>query len=116
MEFTDSILDSMKKLLGISNDYNHFDQDIIIHINTAFMSLRQIGVGPKEGFAIHGSEETWGDFLLDMKTLESVRTYLYLKVRLIFDPPTSSAVVEIFNKNINEIEWRLNSEVDYPLD
>ena len=116
MEFTDSILDSMKKLLGISNDYNHFDQDIIIHINTAFMSLRQIGVGPKEGFAIHGSEETWGDFLSDMKTLESVRTYLYLKVRLIFDPPTNSAVVEIFNKNINEIEWRLNSEVDYPLD
>lgn len=116
MEFTDSILDSMKKLLGISNDYNHFDQDIIIHINTAFMSLRQIGVGPKGGFAIHGSEETWGDFLLDMKTLESVRTYLYLKVRLIFDPPTNSAVVEIFNKNINEIEWRLNSEVDYPLD
>ena len=116
MEFTDSILDSMKKLLGISNDYNHFDQDIIIHINTAFMSLRQIGVGPKEGFAIHGSKETWGDFLLDMKTLESVRTYLYLKVRLIFDPPTNSAVVEIFNKNINEIEWRLNSEVDYPLD
>ena len=116
MEFTDSILDSMKKLLGISNDYNHFDQDIIIHINTAFMSLIQIGVGPKEGFAIHGSEETWGDFLPDMKTLESVRTYLYLKVRLIFDPPTNSAVVEIFNKNINEIEWRLNSEVDYPLD
>lgn len=116
MEFTDSILDSMKKLLGISNDYNHFDQDIIIHINTAFMSLRQIGVGPKEGFAIHGSEETWGDFLHDMKTLESVRTYLYLKVRLIFDPPTNSAVVEIFNKNINEIEWRLNSEVDYPID
>lgn len=116
MVFTDSILDSMKKLLGISNDYNHFDQDIIIHINTAFMSLRQIGVGPKEGFAIHGSEETWGDFLPDMKTLESVRTYLYLKVRLIFDPPTNSAVVEIFNKNINEIEWRLNSEVDYPLD
>lgn len=116
MEFTDSILDSMKKLLGISNDYNHFDQDIIIHINTAFMSLRQIGVGPKEGFVIHGSEETWGDFLPDMKTLESVRTYLYLKVRLIFDPPTNSAVVEIFNKNINEIEWRLNSEVDYPLD
>ena len=116
MEFTDSILDSMKKLLGISNDYNHFDQDIIIHINTAFMSLRQIGVGPKEGFAIHGSEETWGDFLPDMNTHESVRTYLYLKVRLIFDPPTNSAVVEIFNKNINEIEWRLNSEVDYPLD
>lgn len=116
MEFTDSILDSMKKLLGISNDYNHFDQDIIIHINTAFMSLRQIGVGPKEGFVIHGSKETWGDFLPDMKTLESVRTYLYLKVRLIFDPPTNSAVVEIFNKNINEIEWRLNSEVDYPLD
>lgn len=116
MEFTDSILDSMKKLLGISNDYNHFDQDIIIHINTAFMSLRQIGVGPKEGFAIHGSGETWGDFLPDMKTLESVRTYLYLKVRLIFDPPTNSAVVEIFNKNINEIEWRLNSEVDYSLD
>ena len=116
MEFTDSILDSMKKLLGISNDYNHFDQGIIIHINTAFMSLRQIGVGPKEGFAIHGSEETWGDFLPDMKTLESVRTYLYLKVRLIFDPPTNSAVVEIFNKNINEIEWRLNTEVDYPLD
>ena len=116
MEFTDSILDSMKKLLGVSNDYNHFDQDIIIHINTAFMSLRQIGIGPKEGFAIHGSVETWGDFLPDMKTLESVRTYLYLKVRLIFDPPTNSAVIEIFNKNINEIEWRLNSEVDHPLD
>ena len=108
----ESILTSIKKMLGITEDYTHFDQDIIIHINTVLMILHQLGVGPKEGFAITDSYETWSDFLVDSKNIEAVKTYVYLKVRLLFDPPLSSAVTESINKSINELEWRLNVAVD----
>lgn len=108
----ESILTSIKKMLGITEEYTHFDQDIIIHINTVLMILRQLGVGPKEGFAITDSYETWGDFLTDNKDIEAVKTYVYLKVRLLFDPPLSSAVTESINRSINELEWRLNIAVD----
>ena len=116
MEYTDSILDTIKKLLGPDQSYNYFDQDIIIHINTAIMNLTDIGVGPKEGFSIKSRQEVWSDFIADIKQFEAVKTYIYLKVKLIFDPPLSSSVIDIYNKQINELEWRLNSRVDHKVD
>ena len=112
VKMNESILTSIKKMLGITEEYTHFDQDIIIHINTVLMILHQLGVGPEEGFAITDSYETWSDFLDDNKNIEAVKTYVYLKVRLLFDPPLSSAVTESINKSINELEWRLNVAVD----
>lgn len=105
-----SILTSTKKLLGVEAEYTHFDTDIIIHINSTFMTLTQIGVGPSVGFRITGASETWGDFLPedDLVKLEAVKTYIYLKVKLIFDPPTSSSVMEAMRRTADEIEWRLN--------
>lgn len=108
----DSILTSVKKLLGIAEDYTHFDQDIIIHINSVLMILTQIGVGPSSGFSIIDEESTWTDFVTDIKQIEAVRTYVYLKVRLIFDPPSSSAVMEAINRTVSELEWRLSVAVD----
>ena len=104
----DSILTSIKKLLGISEDYEHFDQDIIMHINSVFMILTQMGVGPADGFRIEDDSAIWSDFTSDLKVLESVKSYMYLKVRLLFDPPTSSSVLDSTNRLINELEWRLN--------
>lgn len=104
----DSILNSIKKLLGITEEYEHFDQDIIIHINSVFSILRQIGVGPEEGFVIKDNTSTWDEFAGDDIEIESVKTYVYLKVRLIFDPPSSSASIDAIKENIKEIEWRLN--------
>lgn len=109
----DSILTSIKKLLGISEDYEHFDADIIMHINSALMILTQLGVGPTEGFSIRDKTKTWGDFLgRDETLLEGVRSYVYMKVRLIFDPPTSSAAIESMTRLANEFEWRLNISGD----
>lgn len=102
----DSILTSVKKMLGIQEDYEHFDADIIMHINSVLMILTQLGVGPAEGFMIEDKNDFWEDFVSE--NLEAVKTYVYLKVRLIFDPPTSSAVMEAINRTINELEWRLN--------
>lgn len=102
----DSILTSIKKLLGISEEYEHFDVDIIMHINTALMVLTQMGVGPSEGFMIEDKHDFWEDFVTE--DMEAVRTYVYLKVKLIFDPPASSAVMESINRTISELEWRLN--------
>lgn len=104
----ESILTSIKKLLGIPEDYEHFDQDIIIHINSVFMILNQLGVGPTEEFTITDKTAVWSDFISDNKKIESVKTYVYMKVRLLFDPPLSSAVMDCINKVINELEWRLN--------
>lgn len=108
----ESILTSIKKLLGISEEYEHFDGDIIMHINTVFMILTQMGVGPSSGFSINGNTETWRDFLGDITDMEAVKTYIYLKVRLIFDPPASSSTVESINRTITELEWRLNWRVE----
>ena len=107
----ESILASIKKLLGIAEEYTHFDQDIIMHINTALFTLTQLGIGPSEGFSIDDAEDNWSDFV-DISRIESVKTYVYLKVRLVFDPPISSAVIESINRNISELEWRLNIAVD----
>lgn len=104
----DSILTSIKKLLGITEEYEHFDQDIIIHINTALMILTQLGVGPSDGFFIKDKYALWSDFIPDVKTLEAVKSYIYLKVRMLFDPPTSSSLMNAMEQNMKELEWRLN--------
>ena len=104
----DSILTSIKKLLGIAEDYEHFDQDLIIHINSVLSVLTQLGVGPSEGFSIEDENATWNDFIPEDKRLSSIRSYVYMKVKLLFDPPLSSSVIESMNRMISEFEWRLN--------
>ena len=106
----ESILISIKKMLGISESYTAFDLDVIIHINAVFMILNQLGVGPAEGFAIEDESAAWGEFIeeKDMAKFNSVKTLMYLKVKLLFDPPTSSATIESFNRLISELEFRLN--------
>lgn len=108
----ESILTSIKKLLGISEDYTQFDADIIMHINTVFLNLTQLGVGPETGFRITDKFDIWEDFIDDTVQLEAVKSYMYLKVKLLFDPPLSSAVIESTNRMISELEWRLNVAVD----
>ena len=112
MRMNDSILTSIKKLLGITEEYEHFDQDIIIHINSVFMILNQLGVGPTNGFSITDKTAVWSDFISEEANLESVKSYIYLKVRLLFDPPTTSAVMESMNRMISELEFRLNVSVE----
>lgn len=104
----ESILTSIKKLLGIGEDYDHFDPDIIMHINSVFMDLTQLGVGPTEGFSIEDDTSEWVDFIPDTKKLQAVKSYIYLRVKLLFDPPSSSAVMEAMNRDIQRYEWRLN--------
>lgn len=104
----ESILTSIKKLLGIAEEYEHFDPDIIMHINSVFMILNQLGIGPSEGFAIEDDTSVWTDFIPEVGKLEAIKSYMHLKVKLLFDPPQSSAVIESMNRMISEIEWRLN--------
>lgn len=108
----DSILTSIKKLLGIAEEYEHFDSDIIVFINSAFSVLTQLGVGPEEGFRIEDASKTWSEFLYDDSRLEFVKTFVHLKVKLGFDPPQSSAAIEAINRQISELEWRINVTVD----
>lgn len=107
----ESILISIKKLLGIMPEYTNFDGDIIVHINTAFAMLNQLGVGPKEGFMIVDENSEWGEYT-NQTNLNMVKTYIYLKVRLLFDPPTSTALIESINRTLSEIEWRIFLEGD----
>lgn len=102
----DCILTSIKKLLGITEEYTHFDPDIIMHINSVLMILNQIGVGPTEGFVIDETS-VWTDFISDTTKIEAIKSYVYLKVRLLFDPPLSATVTESINRNISELEWRI---------
>ena len=104
----DSVLTTIKKLLGIEKDYTHFDNDIIMHINSALMALNQRGVGPESPASITSEMDTWENTLGNLKNMEAVKTYIYLKVRMVFDPPTSSFVLDAMNKQANELEWRLN--------
>lgn len=108
---SDSILTSIKKLLGITEEYTHFDADVLMHINMAFMVLYQLGVSATP-FRIEDSSATWSDFMGDATDLEAVKTYIYLKVKIVFDPPQSSAAMEAFKEAIRELEWRLNVTVD----
>lgn len=105
----DSILTSIKKLLGIAEDYTQFDADIIMHINSVFMTLRQLGVGPSDGFYIENETAEWTDYVSDMSKIQAVKTYVYLKVRLLFDPGSiGSATLAAYERQIQELEWRLN--------
>ena len=106
----ESILTSIKKMLGIPEEYDHFDPDLIMHINSVLSILTQIGVGPSEGFRIEDDLATWGDFLNDDTDYEAVKSYVHLRVKLLFDTSTlSSAVIESMNRIISELEWRLNA-------
>lgn len=108
MEITESILTSIKKLLGIDESYEHFDPDLIMHINSVFSILTQMGVGPPNGFAITGNGEMWNDFITkEPNNFSLVKSYMHLKIKLLFDPPLSSAVIESINRQISEFEWRL---------
>ena len=108
----ESILNSIKKLLGIAEDYDYFDSDIIMHINSVFATLTQLGVGPEDGFSIDDESEKWEDFLPEERMLHSVKSYMFMKVKLMFDPPLSSAVIECTKEQIKELEWRLQVAVD----
>lgn len=108
----DKILTSVKKVLGIESGYTHFDSDIILFINSALMSLNQLGIGPPTGFSILGIEESWVDLVGTSKNIESVKAFVYLKVRLLFDPPTSSFVLDSMERQMRELEWRLNVQVE----
>ena len=107
----ESILTSIKKLLGITEEYTHFDADLIMHINSVFSILTQLGVGPSEGFSIEDANDTWSDFT-DAKNIECVKSYIHHKVKLLFDPPANSTVVAAMEKTISELEWRMNVAVD----
>ena len=108
----ESILVSIKKLLGIAEDYDYFDQDIVMHINAAFMVLTQLGIGPSEGFLITDDTDTWSDFIDDATNLGSIQSYVYMKVKLMFDPPQNSFTVDSMQKLVNELEWRVNIAAD----
>ncbi len=109
----ESILTSIKKLLLIPEDYDHFDADLIMHINSVLMGLTQMGVGPSEGFYIEDDSAVWADFIPDLNKLQAVKTYIYLKVRLIFDPASlGSATLSAYERQIQELEWRLNMAVE----
>ena len=108
----DSILTSVKKIIGISEEDESFDTDLIMHINSVLMILNQLGVGPEDGFSITDKSAVWTDLIGDNKFIEAIKTFVGLKVRLIFDPPTSSAVLDSINKTISELEWRINVMVE----
>jgi len=108
----ESILTSIKKMLGIAEEYTHFDADLIMHINSVLSILTQIGVGPSEGFLIEDEVATWTDFIPVDSRLEFVKSYTYMKVKLLFDPPLSSAVIESTNRMTSELEWRIQVAAD----
>lgn len=109
----ESVLTSIKKMLGITEEYEHFDADIIMHINSTFMTLNQLGIGPKNPASIIDKEDTWAGVLGDIQNIEAVKTYVYLKVRMIFDNSTlSGSVIEAMNRQITELEWRLNVQAE----
>lgn len=110
----ESILTSVKKLLQIGEEYEHYDPDIIIHINTFLTRLYQVGVG-KPGFFITDKTATWDEFLIDEAKFQQAKTYVYLRVRMLFDPPQSSTATEAIKENIRELEWLLFVDADPPL-
>lgn len=103
-----SILNNVKKVLGIAEDYTVFDTDILMHINSAFVTIRQLGVGPSTGFFISGAEDQWDDFFAGDSRLNIVKSLLFLKVKLLFDPPGTSYLITLVENQIKEMEWRLN--------
>lgn len=105
----DSILNSIKKLIGMDPEYTQFDTDLIVYINSMFAILKQVGVGPENGFSISDDSATWDEYLPDYdKNFEFVKTYIQQRVKLVFDPPLTSSVLDAMKETIKELEWRLN--------
>lgn len=112
----DSILNTVKKMIGLDKDYHAFDTDLIIHINSVFMILNQLGVGDDKVFTIEDETSTWSDFFDGSEENPALtKSYMYLKVRLLFDPPNTGVLHEAMERQIKEFEWRLNIQVDPPL-
>lgn len=109
---SESILTSTKKVLGIEEEYTAFDVDVLMHINSVFSTLTQIGLGPIGGFTIEDKTATWDAFVTDAR-LDSVKSYMYLRVRLLFDPPGTSFLIDSMNNQIKELEWRLSAHREY---
>lgn len=110
----ESILTSMKKVTsGLVEEDTSFDDDFVMHINSIFAELAQLGVGPEDGFQIEDKTTTWHDFIGDDKTLNMVQSYMAGKLRLIFDPPTIGAVAQAIEKNVEEFSWRLREQASY---
>lgn len=108
--FDDSILTSVKKVLGIPSYYDHFDRDILLHLNTVMSILNQLGVGPEEGFIVEDDSTTWSDLFdgdIDTNKMMYVKSYVCLRVRLLFDPPTSSGAIDAMERQMRELEWRI---------
>lgn len=108
----ESILTSIKKMLGIQADYDHFDADIIFHINSVLMTLTQLGIGPAKGYTITTDEQLWEDYLGKSNKFEAVKSYIYLRVKMLFDPPANSTIVEAMKQQIAEFEWRLTNRAE----
>lgn len=110
---TESILTSVKKMMGIAEEYDHFDADLIMHINSVFFILHQLGLGLSL-FKIESADEEWDDFIVLNPgiNIEAVKTYMYERVRLIFDPPTNSSLLNAYKEDIKEFEWRLQIETE----
>lgn len=106
---SESILESTKKVLGLEPDYTAFDVDVTMHINSVFSILHQMGIGPSDGFAIEDDTPVWTDFLSDVMPLNNVKSYVYLRVRMLFDPPATSFLLEAMNKQIDEFTWRIST-------
>lgn len=104
----ESILDSVKHALNLQPDYTPFDQDVILHINSVFSTINQLGVGPDAGFMIEDKTAVWSDFLQGDPRYNNIKTYVYLRVRLLFDPPTIGYLVTAMQDQIKELEWRIN--------
>lgn len=104
----ESILKSTKKILGLADDYTVFDLDVMTHINSVFTTLTQLGVGPPEGYMIESDKDLWEDFISDDPTYNAIKSYMYLRVRMLFDPPATSYTIDAMDRQIKELEWRLN--------
>lgn len=113
-DVSDSILNSTKKILGLDAEYDVFDLDIMTHINSVFGTLQQLGVGPAEGMFITGPTEVWDTFLKSDSGLNQVKSYMYLRVRLLFDPPSTSFAITSMKEQATEMEWRLNVYAEGP--
>ena len=108
----ESILDSIKLILGVDTEYDAFDSEILMAINSSFMSLTQLGLGPAEGFKVPNKATTWADILGTRQDLESVRSYIGIKSRILFDPPTNSYIMQALNNAATELEWRIRTQLE----
>lgn len=109
---SDSILTLIKKNIGIEEDDNSFDSEIIMHINSVFFELSQLGVGPPEGFSIHDSSTTWNEYVEENMNLNALKSYMAIRVRLLFDPPQNSFTIASLKEQAKEYEWRLNVQAE----